>query len=107
MNEAGIPGRRDLLSRNAVVRNDNLPLPVQIHPDVSEAVPVFVGLSPVGTFLVIGTGDDRGIAMRANAQAGPLCGFNVEGRISIVRDVSRLAEGAAIFERDDEIISQQ
>src|ERR1700732_1573961 len=51
---------------NTVVRSDNLPRAVPVHPDIGEAVAVFVGFALGGTLFVIRTSDNCGLAMHSN-----------------------------------------
>src|SRR5579863_4820585 len=57
-----------LLHRHAVVRGNDLPFAASLHPDVSQAVMIFVRLSVVGSFLVVGPGHDSGISVHADFQ---------------------------------------
>jgi hypothetical protein len=56
-----------LAGRNTVVRCDNLPPAVDVHPDIGQAVVIFVGLTFGDTFFVIRTSDDSRTSILALA----------------------------------------
>ncbi len=74
------------------MRDDQLPPAVRIHPNIRQAVTVFVWLTLVRALFVIRASDDGCIVMHSNLQIRHLGNMDMHGRVSVVGDVSRFAE---------------
>jgi hypothetical protein len=61
-----------LAGRITVVRCDNLPPAVNVHPDIGETVVIFVGLTFGDTFFVIRASDDSRVAMHSDEERSPI-----------------------------------
>jgi hypothetical protein len=86
---------------------DKAPPAVVVHPYVGEAIAVFVRLAFLDALFVICAGDHCSVAVHANLEIGHIRYLHVHGRVSSVGDISRLAEGASILNRDDVVVGEQ
>jgi len=89
------------------VRGDQLPLSVDLHPDIGEPVAIVKAFPGRLAPLVIGAGDNGCIAMHSNLDVEKLCGLYVLGRFGRMTDETYLAERAAVFHGDDVVIGNQ
>src|SRR5437868_8891591 len=103
-NRASVPL---LLSRHAVVRGDELPSAGDIHPDIGEAVAIFVRLAFGGAFLVVAASDYGNVAVHADFDVAYFGHIYVHVGVADVRDVSSLAVNTAIFDGHDHVLVQQ
>jgi hypothetical protein len=99
--------KRALLHRHAVVRRDDLPSAAAFGPDVGEAVVVLVRLAARGAFLMVSARHYCGVAVHVDLQVRKLGDVHVDRRVGAVADVSNLAIGSAVFNRDDKVIGEQ
>src|SRR5438876_8894929 len=95
-----------VLGGHAVVRGDELPGAGDIHPDISKAVAVFVGLALGGAFLVVAASDHGNVAVHADFDVAYFGHVYVHVSVADVRDVSSLAVNTAIFDGDDHVLVQ-
>src|SRR5947209_2534461 len=96
-----------VLGGHAVVRGDELPSAGDVHPDIGEAVAVFIGLALGGAFLVVAASDHGNVAVHADFDVAYFGHIYVHVGVADVRNVSSLAVNAAIFDGHDHILVQQ
>src|ERR1700751_3457290 len=92
------------LNRNAVVRGNHLPSAVNVHPDVSEPVMVFVGLPFYCPFLVIRPSYHNCVPMTVNFQVRHFGDFYSRRATTCMRNISSLAVCTTVLNGDDEFV---
>ena len=68
---------------------------------------ILVGFAVRYSLLVIRAGYDRGVAVHVDFQVGEFGNLHLNGRVGAMRNVSGLAVGVAVFDRDHEILSEE
>ena len=74
---------------------------------VCKPVVVLVRLAIRYSLLVVGAGYDRRITVQVDLQIGEFGDQHLNGRVGAMCDVSRLAEGGAVLNCDDEVLGEE
>src|SRR5271156_3703101 len=89
------------------MRSQHPPAVPGLHPHIGQPVVILVRLALRQPLFMVRARNHGDAAVHPHSQVRQLGHFNLDRRVSAVRDITRFAVSVAILNRDDELFSQE